>query len=146
MSVGHRDDERRIEPVFGPVAFIKTGFLFALYRCGCCSLCVHAFVCVLISPVLMERGKKEIPLQYLKIPTGAHYCLTLPLLSPQLRIYAFRHTEPETKIELNRRKKVWRRGRKGQRRERRMCLRSQAGVRWKTLLNYITVAFQHWPA
>lgn len=59
MSVGRRDDERRIEPVFGPVAFIKTGFLFALYRCGCCSLCVRAFVCVLISPVLMERGKKR---------------------------------------------------------------------------------------
>lgn len=27
-----------------------------------------------------------------------------------------------------------------------MCLRSQAGVRWKTLLNYITVAFQRQPA
>lgn len=60
MSVGRRDDERRIEPVFGPVAFIKTGFLFALYRCGCCSLCVRAFVCVLISPVLMEREKKRL--------------------------------------------------------------------------------------
>lgn len=108
---------------------------------------VRACVCLCFDkPSAYGEGKKEIPLQYLKIPTGAHYCLTLTLLSPQLRIYAFRHTEPETKIELNRRKKVWRRGRKGQRRERRMCLRSRVGVRWETLLNYITVAFQCRPA
>lgn len=67
---------------------------------------VRARVCLCFDkPSAYGEGKKEIPLQYLKVPTGAHYCLTLTLLSPQLRIYAFRHTEPETKIELNRRKK-----------------------------------------
>lgn len=43
MSVEHCDGKRRIEPVFRLVAFIKTGFLFVLYSCGCNNLCLFVF-------------------------------------------------------------------------------------------------------
>lgn len=37
--------ERRIERVFRLVAFIKTGFLFVLFSCGCNNLCLCVRLC-----------------------------------------------------------------------------------------------------
>lgn len=43
MGVECCDGQRRIERVFRLVAFIKKGFLFVLFSCGCNNLCVYVF-------------------------------------------------------------------------------------------------------
>ena len=52
MGVERRDSEQRIERVFRLVAFIKKGFLFALFSCGCNILCV-----CFDKPVLIEQER-----------------------------------------------------------------------------------------
>ncbi len=55
MSVECCDGERRIEQVFRLVAFIRKGFLFVLFSCGCSNLCMCVCVCVLISQFLQRK-------------------------------------------------------------------------------------------
>lgn len=51
MGVERCDGERRIERVFRLVAFIKKGFLFVLFSCGC------FFFFFFDKPVLMEEER-----------------------------------------------------------------------------------------
>ena len=103
--------------------------------------CVCVCECVRFDkPVLIEKERFDYHIWRFWL---VHHCVSLTLLSPA-KIYAFRHIDKETESELK--KTQVRRGRgKGRGERGGMFIRSQAGVRWKTLLNYITVAFQFWP-
>lgn len=54
MSVERCNGKRRIEPMFRLVAFIKMGFLFVLFSCGCNNLCMCVCLCF-DKPVLIEK-------------------------------------------------------------------------------------------
>lgn len=58
MGVEHCDGKRRIDRVFRLVAFIKKGFLFVSFSCGCNNLCIYVCVCF-DKPVLMEKERLD---------------------------------------------------------------------------------------